>query len=170
MSHGFEDFWRVYPRKEGRAACLKKWEQKKLDPLSSLIVAHVQKRAKEDKKWRDGFVPMPLTFLNQERWTDEYERISVKDPARAPTPQAPAIYPQGCQWESQLNSYLLGALMRTKARCTMDQLRAAVGYKRQVGRDLRAMYPDGAADSDSADLAQMTTRVKAEMLAILHAG
>jgi hypothetical protein len=109
----FSDFWNAYPKKVGKAAARKKWDQKKLDDQADKIVFHVKQRAKDDKKWKDGFTLDPATFLNQERWEDEYERIQF----RAPPPtkvEVKAENPQPCQWEAWLNVRLLSVLMHTR--------------------------------------------------------
>lgn len=72
-SPGFLRFWEVWPasqRKEAKAECFKKWKAKNLEPIAGEIISHLL-QAKETKKWRDGFDPAPLTYLNQHRWTDD---------------------------------------------------------------------------------------------------
>ena len=74
----FNDFWEVYPKKQGKAGAKKKWELKKLDEKADMIIDHVKARADTDKKWQTlEYVPMPTTFINQERWEDEYEKKDV---------------------------------------------------------------------------------------------
>ena len=71
---GFNLFWSAYPKKQGRTPAEKAW--RKLQPDAKTvreIVEHVQaRRTSED--WTKGlgqFIPLPSTFLNQKRWTDE---------------------------------------------------------------------------------------------------
>lgn len=69
---GFARFWKTWPRtdrKEGKAECLKRWQARGLEAFADEIVAHVE-TLKGTKKWRDGFEPAPLTFVNQRRWED----------------------------------------------------------------------------------------------------
>jgi hypothetical protein len=42
------------------------------DAKADVIVAHVNS-LKTTKKWKDGFEPAPLTYLNGERWADGVE-------------------------------------------------------------------------------------------------
>lgn len=145
MSADFERFWSVYPRREGKAACAKKWEQKKLDDSADLIVAHVEKRAREDKKWKDGYIPMPLTFINQERWTDEYETIRVSRPP-APTsasPEPARVWPQPCAHRSSLNLSLLAVVMSDPYAVTKDGLRECLRQRNRWAEELREMYGNG---------------------------
>jgi hypothetical protein len=70
----FEEFWLSYPRKVGKGAALRKWEQ--INPDATLvraIIASVRQHS-ESRDWLkdDGqYIPHPTTFLNQTRWKDE---------------------------------------------------------------------------------------------------
>jgi len=77
-TEAFTKFWDVYPkaRRQAKAKCFEKWQQFELGEHAGMIAAHVEVRAKRDKQWRDGYVPLPLTFLNQRRWEDDFEEIS----------------------------------------------------------------------------------------------
>ena len=71
VDFGFEQFWRVCPRKAGKGAARTAWVRacRKADPPT--ILAGLE-RAKLG--WRDvepQFIPHPATWLNQERWLDE---------------------------------------------------------------------------------------------------
>jgi hypothetical protein len=72
----FDTFWNLYPKKVAREVCFKKWKSKKLDKIGEKIISHV-KTMKETKQWKDSdgmFIPMPLTYINQERWDTEIEK------------------------------------------------------------------------------------------------
>ena len=66
----FEEFWKIYPLKQARPPCEAKWKSKKLDNVADRIIANVIARLASDRRWSDGFIPNPLTYLNQERWND----------------------------------------------------------------------------------------------------
>jgi len=70
----FDQFWTVYPKKTGRIAAEKKFNALKPE-VQKEILNHLAIRVEADKGWKDGFVPLPVTFLNQGRWMDEYEKI-----------------------------------------------------------------------------------------------
>ena len=77
---GFQLFWQAYPKKQGRTPAEKAW--RKLQPDSDTvrrIVEHVQARRTSEDWTKDlgQFIPLPSTFLNQKRWTDE-TRVDVK--------------------------------------------------------------------------------------------
>ncbi len=57
---GFDQWWTVYPRKEAKGEA----KRAELLRLTVLYADHMKKRDKD-------FIPMPTTFLNQERWTDD---------------------------------------------------------------------------------------------------
>ena len=67
----FSEFWDLYPnvRKNNKKGCLEKWEAKDLDLVADKVIGYV-KMMKETKQWKEGFVPAPMTLLNQERWND----------------------------------------------------------------------------------------------------
>lgn len=69
----FGEFWSVYPRKVKKAPARQKWKAKKLDAKADTIIADVKRRLLEDKRWREGYIPDPTTYISQERWTDEIE-------------------------------------------------------------------------------------------------
>lgn len=78
----FTEFWQLYPKKVGKAACLKAW--KKIRPDSELfekIISSLswQKDTDQWKKEGGRFIPNPLTWLNQGRWGDEPTE-AVEDP------------------------------------------------------------------------------------------
>jgi hypothetical protein len=68
---GFDRFWEAYPEKKGKLAALASW--KKINPSDELIdkVIKAVEQQKWWKRWQDGFIPNPATWLNQGRWDDE---------------------------------------------------------------------------------------------------
>lgn len=72
----FDDFWKEYPCKEGSKKKAKDiWSRKKLDLKADMIIADVIKRKSCHKRWLDGYVPYPTTYLNGERWEDEITEV-----------------------------------------------------------------------------------------------
>lgn len=69
-AHGFTDFWKAWPsgpRKVAKQQCLNKWAKYDCAKNATLICQHVESM-KQSQDWIGGFVPMPLTYLNQRRW------------------------------------------------------------------------------------------------------
>ena len=74
----FEQFWQVYPNKTDKGKTLSKWNQlcakKERPKLQTLITAIVEQ--KKTKRWQNGYIPMPTTWLNQSRWLDDIEPMN----------------------------------------------------------------------------------------------
>jgi Helix-turn-helix domain len=69
-SEMFARFWTAYPVKVDRAKCETRWRRLNLDSLAQTIVADVEKKKQLDRRWLSGYVPNPMTYMNQERWND----------------------------------------------------------------------------------------------------
>lgn len=137
----FSDFWNAYPRKEGRAACEKKWSSMHLDDLSAVIVEHVKIRAKADKKWLkdSSFIPMPMTFLNQRRWEDTYEKITYRQPESKPQKEV-EYFPQPHPYVAAINR-LIVELMRSYPKAPFAAFSALL-VKRDLWADkLMELFP-----------------------------
>lgn len=68
----FETFWKAYPKKVGRGNVQKWFRSKK--PSESLLntMLNAIESQKMSQQWQDEkYIPMPMTWLNQERWGDE---------------------------------------------------------------------------------------------------
>jgi hypothetical protein len=74
----FQSFWTSYPRKTGKGAALKSWKKIK-EPAKTLeLILKSLEWQKISEQWsKDGgdFIPLPTTYLNQQRWLDEPVRI-----------------------------------------------------------------------------------------------
>lgn len=70
----FDDFWKAYPRKAGsKQKARASWVRQQLDSRADSIIANVVDRAANDQQWTNPtYIPHPTTFLNQERWNDEW--------------------------------------------------------------------------------------------------
>lgn len=72
--NGFAQFWEAYPSKVGKPVAEKAYAKalKRIpgpDPPAVLLAAIG--RARTSRKWLDGIIPNPSTWLNQDRWLDE---------------------------------------------------------------------------------------------------
>jgi Ni/Co efflux regulator RcnB len=80
----FATFWLAYPAKTGKRAAETAFDRAfrrivEPDPLGVMLAA--LERAKTSRKWNDGFIPNPATWLNQDRWNDEEpEQINGRTP------------------------------------------------------------------------------------------
>ena len=70
-SADFESFWKAYPNKTGKKPAWEKWQKiNSRRPQIEVILSAIEKQ-KQCRKWKEGYIPNPLTWVNQERWTDE---------------------------------------------------------------------------------------------------
>ena len=70
----FEQFWKVYPRKQGKGKARDVFN--KINPSESLLgkMMTAVLAASASVQWKKDngqFIPLPATWLNQERWEDE---------------------------------------------------------------------------------------------------
>ena len=97
---GFSEFWASWPsgpRKVAKQQCVNKWARLDCSESWAHIVAHVEwmKTQADWVKDRGGFIPQPLTYLNQQRWID-WELVKPRPPQK-PVRQAaenPAPMPE----------------------------------------------------------------------------
>lgn len=66
----FDEFWSLYPKKVGKKPARQKWLARNLDQIADKIITDVQARIDGDDQWRRGYVPNPVTYINQDRWED----------------------------------------------------------------------------------------------------
>lgn len=76
----FVEFWKIYPRKEGKAKAIQAWKKiKSPSETLELIKIALSWQTKTDQwvKEHGQFIPHPTTYLNANRWLDE--KIEIKD-------------------------------------------------------------------------------------------
>ena len=117
MSQKFEAFWESWPggpRKVNKKGCLQKWTQKKLDQHADAIIWHVEWSLKNNPQWKGGFIPMPSTYLTQERWNDgTFQAEQKKKFGPAPTqqtdkPDLPELSRYRIWWHKAMLAYAYG--------------------------------------------------------------
>ena len=78
LNVSFEQFWKAYPRKQGKAEAEKKWARlSDSDREAALAFLTRNPYAQTEKQ----FIPMGSTFLNQRRWEDELLPAPASDKA-----------------------------------------------------------------------------------------
>ena len=72
-SEAFETWFDLMPLfhgyRPGRDDCLKEWVRQDLDSKADEVM-DATRRFKRSKSWKDGYNPMPLSFLAKKRWLD----------------------------------------------------------------------------------------------------
>lgn len=66
--HGFEEFWRIWPKKVARKPAMSAWTRLTTTKKKA-VLNHLARNPFDGKDMQ--FVPNPATFLNGERWLDE---------------------------------------------------------------------------------------------------
>lgn len=80
-SDDFEAWWNAYPRKQGKGKAWEAWLKSinKLNP--DLLIAAANDYYLSDLPKDPKFIPLPATWLNQERWNDELAKpVAIVDP------------------------------------------------------------------------------------------
>lgn len=66
----FCEWYALYPLKKARPIAYRAW--KKCDrPSMNEMIAILEDQIANESKWKQGFIPMPATYLNQRRFEDE---------------------------------------------------------------------------------------------------
>jgi len=82
----FNEFWEKYPRRQGRAKAELKWKSKGCSAKAEQILDDIEFRLKNispngwleprtHKLCESQYIQLPETYLNQERWDDEYVEV-----------------------------------------------------------------------------------------------
>lgn len=66
----FDQFWLAYPNKSSKKKSQEIWSRKNLDKHIEKILGFITE-AKKTKRWREGFIKDPTTFLRNESWLDD---------------------------------------------------------------------------------------------------
>ena len=88
----FEQFYQAYPNKKGKKNALKSWVKAVNKPALNIMLDRLKEQSKS-KQWQedDGkYIPMPATWLNQERWNDVFEHTRAKWLDSAERKQSPS--------------------------------------------------------------------------------
>ena len=76
---GFERFWSAYPSKVGKRDAEKAFAKavKRIDsPDPPAVMLTAIERAAQGRRWLEGYIPNPSTWLNQDRWEDQPDERS----------------------------------------------------------------------------------------------
>ncbi len=79
LNSDFDQFWLAYPKHQAKSAAMKAWIKSTSRPTLDCILRAIELQKDSDQWKKEGgqFIPMPATWINQERWTDETQ-ITVK--------------------------------------------------------------------------------------------
>jgi len=92
----FEKFYQAYPKKEAKTKALASWKAKNPNGnLTEKILSALEAHKKRESWNKEGgkFIPMPATWLNQERYNDDISAEIVSSPGFSGNGQSIAIDP-----------------------------------------------------------------------------
>ena len=69
----FDDFWKLWPRKEGKAVAVKAYQKATKKISESELLEYARKYVNSPARPELKYVPHAATWLNGERWLDELE-------------------------------------------------------------------------------------------------
>ena len=77
-SAAFIEFWKAYPsrRRADKRGCFRKWRLHRLESEASKIISAIRRADELSPDWRQGYIPLTTTFLNQRRWETMLESDS----------------------------------------------------------------------------------------------
>lgn len=78
----FEQLWTLYPKHVAKMAAYKAWRKARVGMNSAFLIAKVQTFAAQCANMETRYIPNFATWLNGERWNDEYR----PDPPQARKP------------------------------------------------------------------------------------
>lgn len=73
---GFSDFWKAYPTKVGKKAAASAFKKALRVTTVETMLGAIESQ-KRSKRWTEGYIPNPATWLNQGRWDDEVQSTGV---------------------------------------------------------------------------------------------
>jgi len=90
----FEEFWSLYPKKAGHGKARESLSRALRKTDLATILASLQKHLQSNQWQKDNgqFIPLPATWLNQERWKDEVDSGPPKSDDDFGTEQQRAYY------------------------------------------------------------------------------
>jgi uncharacterized protein YdaU (DUF1376 family) len=85
VDDSFEEFWKMYPKKIGKGGAEKAWEKIRsakdnLDAIKKAL--SWQTKSEQWTKDKGQFIPLPATYLNQQRWLDEKPSTAMSSDVR----------------------------------------------------------------------------------------
>jgi len=96
---GFDQFWKLYPRKASKGSAEKAWKKLSVTPdLFNLMLEALTKQATSIDWLKSGgqYIPHPASWLNSRRWEDEFpcSRVGTGKPS-SQTPLSQIDYEEG---------------------------------------------------------------------------
>jgi len=151
---GFQRWWDCYPsyRKKGKGGAFKIWKRDGLEKRKDELIAKLQEQVDFDEQFSGKYVPMPTTYLNQNRYDDPVHK-PTRPTARAPQKQEEGPHEE-CPHQTRVNRVAFNWLHRRGG--IPDHL---VPHFRQLVKLLGTRLRDKAQASTEEELKAMETKV-----------
>lgn len=97
-ARGFDRFWAAYPRKVGKGAAERSFERIRPDAALLDRMLRAIETQRQSDTWLRGYIPNPVTWLNQRRWEDEPDGVAApaaQQTPHSPPPPTPVLDPDG---------------------------------------------------------------------------
>ena len=82
----FDEFWAAYPHRVQRRTAETAFRRALRRTSLPIILAGIDNAKRFSRKWRDGFLPNPATWLNADGWLDEHGHPSLAFSTTDPPP------------------------------------------------------------------------------------
>lgn len=69
----FDEFWAIYPKRKGKGAARKRWEEAVKKVPAPVLLAATRRYADDPNLPDEEFIPWPQKWLREERWNDDPE-------------------------------------------------------------------------------------------------
>ena len=151
----FQRFWKVWPRKEAIGRAESAWSKYDCDLIVDEVVMAVEKQVLHTwKKKERQFIPLPASWLNARRWTDEVVVSAQHGAGINKHWEDPDPGPQTCPHHIVLNMVLLNILRALRGSVTPEALEKAVKHKCYVAKQWQEIWPTETSidNEDRADM------------------
>lgn len=78
----FAQFWDAYPKKRAKEVAQRAWEKRRPNSELLTVILRALERQRLSPDWQKDsgrYIPLPATWLNQARWTDEVEVVESRE-------------------------------------------------------------------------------------------
>ncbi len=81
VPEGFERFWAVYPKRDGRKVAIAWWASVNPDPeFTARIIAGAEAYVRQVRGWKARYIKSPINWLNGGHWEDESAQAADERP------------------------------------------------------------------------------------------
>lgn len=105
---GFSEWWEMYPRKTAKRAAEKAYRAALKRGSREVILEGLQSQLAALKAKETKFIPYPATWLNEDRWADEEETVTLAAPIHSARPIYQAEAPKPSSFKPDFEALRIG--------------------------------------------------------------